>query len=301
MNAPPNFDRVARIYRWAEYLTLGPLLQRTRTHFLPQLTHTRHPVVFGDGDGRFLARLMAQNPALHAVAVDTSAEMLRLLRARCEAVSPDAPTRLTTLHQSALETTPPRDTDLIATHFFLDCLLQTELADLTHRLAQDVRPGTLWLLSDFRIPARGPLRPFARAYIRLLYAAFRILTGLRVTALPDPAAALTTAGFRLKAAHQTLGGILYTELWERQPTSASDYNQLRKATAQPEPHPRHPYLQTMTDYPSPSPEKLDQPRPAPHLSTDALPDPEPAAPSLAEPDPGVFRHQPAARPAPAKS
>ena len=60
----PNFDRVARLYRWAEYLLLGPLLARTRKHFLPQLTSATHALVLGDGDGRFLAHLLHHAPKL---------------------------------------------------------------------------------------------------------------------------------------------------------------------------------------------------------------------------------------------
>ena len=97
-----NFDRVARLYRWAEYLALGPLLERTREHFLPQLAGRRQALVLGDGDGRFLARLLRQQPGLHALAVDTSAVMLRLLRQRCLDSAPAAVSRLRTLRASAL-------------------------------------------------------------------------------------------------------------------------------------------------------------------------------------------------------
>ena len=210
MSSPPDFDRVARLYRWAEYLAHGPLLQRTRTHFLPQLTHIRNAYVLGDGDGRFLARLLTQNPSLQATAVDTSATMLTLLRSRCAQAS----SRLHTIQADALTQTPPPGTDLIVTHFILDCFTQTQIDALALHLAQSVQPGTLWLVSDFQVPA-GPLRRLARIYIRTLYLAFRILTGLQVTHLPNPAHALTQASFKRIARHNTLCGILYTELWQR--------------------------------------------------------------------------------------
>ena len=206
----PSFDRVARLYRWAEYLALGPLLTRTRQHHLPQLSHCRRALVLGDGDGRFLARLLYLNPQLHALAIDTSATMLHLLRQRCAFAAP----RLRTAQTSALTADPPPHTDLIVTHFFLDCLPQPEVVALTQRLAAATAPGTLWLVSDFAIPTSALLRPFARLYIRALYLAFRLLTGLRTQHLPDPQTALTRAGFLRIASHQHLGGLLYTELWQ---------------------------------------------------------------------------------------
>lgn len=211
----PNFDPVARLYRWAEYLSLGPLLQRTRVHFLPQLSECRSAFVLGDGDGRFLARLLTQNPELHALAIDTSAIMLHLLQRRCAPAS----SRLRLQQASALTAAPPDDVDLVVTHFFLDCLTQAEVHELTNRIAPQSQPGTLWLLSDFRVPPSGAARPLARLYIRALYFAFRLLTGLRVQTLPDPQAALSHAGFTCIAHHERLFGIIYTELWQKKEIS----------------------------------------------------------------------------------
>jgi hypothetical protein len=53
----------------------------------------------------------------------------------------------------------------------------------------------------------------AKLLIRCLYLAFRILTGLRTTHLPDHATPLTHSGF-IRIAHQhSLFGLLTTEIW----------------------------------------------------------------------------------------
>jgi SAM-dependent methyltransferase len=208
MTRAPSFDGIARPYRWLEYLILGRALERTRTHFLPRLSDRRHALILGDGDGRFTATLLAQNPTLQADAVDLSASMLALTRQRTASL------RLHTHHADARAFTPPHPPDLVVTHFFLDCLTQPETAALAARLAPALAPQALWLVSDFRIPP-GPLHWPARALIRLLYLAFRLLTGLRTTHLPDHAAALTAAGFHRLAHHHSLAGLLATELWQR--------------------------------------------------------------------------------------
>ena len=213
--APPNFDRVARIYRWAEYIALGPVLVRTREHFLSRLSGCRRALVLGDGDGRFLARLLAVQPGLSAVAVDTSAAMLRLLERRCRAAMPEAAQRLRTVCGSALEIVPEPGTDLVVTHFFLDCLSQAEVERLARTMAAHTAPGTLWLLSDFGEPRWRMLRPFAALYVRSLYLAFRVLTGLRIQRLPDPQAALQGTGFTRVARAERLMGLVYTEVWRR--------------------------------------------------------------------------------------
>ena len=62
----PDFNRIARPYRWLEYLSFGPLLERCRFHRLPQMVDAKRALVLGDGDGRFLARLLRKNPQIQA-------------------------------------------------------------------------------------------------------------------------------------------------------------------------------------------------------------------------------------------
>jgi SAM-dependent methyltransferase len=210
---PPNFDHIAKPYRWLEYLTLGKALEKCRNHYLPNLLDHRRALVIGDGDGRFLARLLIQNPDLQVDAIDTSATMLQFLRRRCEAASPNAATHLRTHHANAL-TFPLKDSyDLVVTHFFLDCLTQPELNTLIDRTANHLLPGALWLISDFRIPT-GPMQLPAKAVVRSLYLAFRILTGLRTTHLPDHSTPLIEAGLTRISQHHRLAGLLTTELWQ---------------------------------------------------------------------------------------
>ena len=196
-----------------EYLTFGRLLERCRNHFIPQLAQCRSALVLGDGDGRFLARLLAANPSLHACAVDTSAAMLRLLDHRVHNAIGDAPARLRIHHGDALAFDPKRGFDLVVTHFFLDCLTQPKLDAVALRLACcPCNPSTLWLISEFRIPT-GAMHWPARGVVRLLYLAFQLLTGLRVTKLPNHASALTAAGFTRIAQRLSVGGLLTSELW----------------------------------------------------------------------------------------
>jgi SAM-dependent methyltransferase len=210
-----NFDPLARPYRWLEYLTLGRTLERCRLHYLPTLLQQKRALILGDGDGRFLAQLLAQNPHLHADAVDTSAIMLKLLSRRCEAVDANIESRLQINHTSALNFSPPSEEkyDLVVTHFFLDCLTQTDLESLIHRISPSLAPGAIWLFSDFRVPS-GPMRLPAKLVIRTLYLAFRILTGLRTTHLPDHATPLAHAGLTRVAYHHRLAGLLTTEIWQ---------------------------------------------------------------------------------------
>ncbi len=208
-----SFDRVARPYRLLELLTFGPLLRRAREHFLPALAHSRQALVLGDGDGRFLYALLRAIPGLHATAVDSSRGMLQLLSARSRPFAD----RLLAIEGDLRHPLPLFDHapfDLVATHFFLDCLSTTELESLVDRLRPSLAPDALWVLSDFRIPSHGPLRPIARLVVAGLYLAFRILTGLQTRRLPDHPAVLRGAGFHPVAEARFAGGLLTAELWQ---------------------------------------------------------------------------------------
>lgn len=239
-STPPNFDRIARLYRWAEYLGYGPLLQRVRTRLLGNVLASRKALVLGDGDGRFLAEFLARNARAEVLAVDTSATMLHLLRTRCDALGAGARARLHTVQASALQIAAsqraaPWGADLVVSHFFLDCLSAADLRELVARLAAALERDALWLVSDFDVPRSAFLRPFARVYFGALYAGFRLLTGLQVSRLPPVTATLQHAGFVRLRRCEFAAGMLYTELWQLRAEQAQQ-------TAQPDGPPAHPPL-----------------------------------------------------------
>ncbi len=177
--------------------------------------------------------------------------MLRLLEQR---VGKNAGRRLRTHRANALEFALEGTGDLVATHFFLDCFTQAEVGGLCARIVPHLQRGSLWVISDFRIPA-GVMRLPSRGLVRL-YLAFRVLTGLRTMTLPDHRAALAAAGLNRVAERLWLGGLLTSELWEYTPAM------------------------------------LPPQRPKNAHIADPVPDPEPPSPSLPEPDPAVFHHEP---------
>jgi ubiquinone/menaquinone biosynthesis C-methylase UbiE len=207
-----GFDRIARLYRTLEYLTLGRMLERTRLYHLPRMRTAQRALVLGDGDGRFLAALLRENLSLQAKAIDRSAGMLRLLRERCAQYDD----RLQTEHADALAWTPEskEQYDLVVTHFFLDCLEQDDVERLVSKIKPHLTSDALWVVSDFRVP-EGVLRWPARAMIRALYFAFGVLAGLKTNRLPDYGAVFNAVGLRRIEEKTLLGGILMTELWRR--------------------------------------------------------------------------------------
>jgi ubiquinone/menaquinone biosynthesis C-methylase UbiE len=208
-SAPADFNQLARIYRWMEWLTFGPFLQRCRCSFLSSLGQRRLGLILGDGDGRFIARLIQADPIIKVDAVDVSQAMLHQLERRADS----SRVRIHLADIRSFQPPQPRY-DLIATHFFLDCLNNDEVRNLATLLRHYVGSDARWLISEFRIPSNLCGRLIARPLISGLYFAFGLLTNLRIRELPNHREALSESGWNLMDQQQWLGGLLISELWQ---------------------------------------------------------------------------------------
>lgn len=211
----PSFDWMAKPYALFERVLFGSTFHATRTALIPELAGARRVLVLGEGDGRFVATLLAYDPHVEVVVVDGSREMLRVTRARCA----DYPGRAEFVHANVVtwlatqERTAPFDG--VVTTFFLDCLTQSELATLFTQLDSHVTPDVRWLWADLVVPTHGFRRLLARALLRALYAVFALTTNITARRLvsPDP----YFRSHRWRAAHVKPGllGIWQARLFVR--------------------------------------------------------------------------------------
>jgi SAM-dependent methyltransferase len=196
-----------------EYLSFGTCLISIRQLRIPEMQQHRRALVYGDGDGRFLARLVRRAPGLQVTAIDASARMLQVAAQR---LPPDASVEL--VQADALAFRPsggPGGYDLIVSHFFLDCFSEDELDCLVKRANAAATQSAVWVVSDFAVPRRPIARLLGRWIIRSLYQAFRLLTSLETRRLPDHGSILRQGGWRLEDRHHRLCGLLISERWRR--------------------------------------------------------------------------------------
>jgi ubiquinone/menaquinone biosynthesis C-methylase UbiE len=210
-----NCDRIARYYEAFEHLSFGRSLERSRFAFLGEASASRRAMLCGGGDGRFLARLLCENSSVEVDFVDLSPKMIQLAERRVAGLGRQFQQRVRFHCGDIREFKPrPEGYDLIVTHFFLDCFREQDLEQVVVRIANCGAPQGRWIVSDFH-EADGLIgRIWTGAIIHSLYAAFRLTTGLRVSRLPDYAAALARKGYRLRSEERALGGLLHSSLWE---------------------------------------------------------------------------------------
>ncbi len=211
---PANFNRLAHVYRWLEWFTFGPILSQCRCAYLVEMKNRRAALVIGDGDGRFTAQLLKQNPRIAVDAVDASESMLRRLTQHTGSNHGRVHAHLADARQLHLAS---RKFDLVATHFFLDCLTTGEVESLATHLRKAMTSDAVWIVSEFAIPDNWYGCLIARPLVTALYLAFGLLTGLTIRELPAHREAFQTAGFVLTKQRKRMWGLLVSELWKPGP------------------------------------------------------------------------------------
>lgn len=214
-----NFDRLAPHYDWLEALTAGRRLERARTAWLDALPPRGRILSVGEGHGRFAAACAARWPQAELTCVEPSPRMLARARRR---VGPASAARIR-WHLAELAAWAPHGSyDAVVTCFFLDCFPPEELAAAITRLAACAAPGAVWLVVDFAVPARGWRRWRARAVHALMYAFFRVATGLPARRWTKPDPLLRAQGFALAGRREFEHGLLRADLWRRRTRTPLD-------------------------------------------------------------------------------
>jgi SAM-dependent methyltransferase len=208
-----NFDGLARWYQWLELSTFGIELERARMAHVGQLADCREILLLGDGDGRFLKKLLKASPDCRVRSIDASAEMLKMAAAR---LSPSERARVTFECADALTVALPTFAyDGVATVFFLDCFTDDQARVLIGRITNALRPGGTWVFADFAIPTRGPQRIAAHVIVGLLYAFFRWRTGISARRLPESEALILGAGLRVIETRSSVFGLFRSVTFRR--------------------------------------------------------------------------------------
>ena len=212
-NDAANFDRLAGVYRWMEWLSFGPSW------------HAAGRIFRRNEAGAAGARSRRRGRALYSSAASVKqcrtggrggrkrGHAARALRS----AGRDAQ-RVRTYMADARRWTEREPYDMVATHFFLDCLTTDEVRELAARVRPALAQDAVWVVSEFAVPQGAYGRLVARPLIAFLYIAFGVMTGLRVRRLPDHGGAMEQAGFTLRERRIWLGGLLMAEIW----TSRSD-------------------------------------------------------------------------------
>ena len=141
--------------------------------------------------------------------------MLIQARRRLEMENARATSQIEFIRADILSWSPrPKEFDLIATNFFLDCFTENQLEQIICRLAAAAAPAANWLLADFQIASAGLRRLRSRVILWAMYVFFRTTTRLPANHLAPPDAFLKRAGFALRHRLESDWGLLHSDWWQ---------------------------------------------------------------------------------------
>jgi SAM-dependent methyltransferase len=208
-----GFDRLSRVYRPLEFLAFGGDLERARFRYLGALAGARRILILGEGDGRFLSRLLGTAPGARVDCIDSSPAMTARAAARAEAAG--GSDRVCFVQSGVLEAClPPSAYDAVVTLFFLDCFTADQVTAIVGAVRPSMAEGARWIYADFALPAAGFRRWRARLWLGLLYRFFGWTTGLKTRELPPSEEILLALGFRRSSEETLQGGLLRAAVFD---------------------------------------------------------------------------------------
>lgn len=141
-----RFNWIARYYDRLARMVFGHAIYDSQVAFLGWVPAGGRVLVAGGGSGALLPPLLAANPECSICYVDASSEMLSLAAGR---VSADQMSGISFIHGTEKDIPEGIEFETVITNFFLDVFPEDDAARVSAKLSQRLRPGGLWLVSDF--------------------------------------------------------------------------------------------------------------------------------------------------------
>jgi len=205
-----NFDWIASLYPYFEYLAFGKRLEKARLCHLPalceQLGDDAKVLMVGDGDGRCLKTLLQLHPSLRVDYVELSKKMIK--KAQLRVIDPAGYERVNWVCKDVREW-EAEGYDALIGHFVLDCFDGKELEELVHHLHGKLKAGGLWIHSDFDPSVAW----WAHAWTSVMYCFFWLVSGLRIKKLKRPDFIFESCSMSKCLSNSFLGGFVYSDLW----------------------------------------------------------------------------------------
>jgi SAM-dependent methyltransferase len=210
-----GFDQVAWCYDALAGLVFGPALKKAQRAALAGLpTGAPHVLILGGGTGWVLTEVLRRRPRATVLYLEASLNMLARARTRLVREQPRAAAQVEFRHGTQDYLQPTDCFDAVVTFFVLDCLPSADFVPALARLRAAQRPGAPWLLADFRSAQRG----WRRVLLMLMYAFFRLTTGLRAQELPDLRQALGSLGLKPTRSATFFAGAVEAVVFVEQPS-----------------------------------------------------------------------------------
>lgn len=181
-----SFDRVAPFYDVLAHVVFAGNIKRSQLTFLDVIESGNSILIIGGGTGWIVKEIFKREPDVMITYVEGSAQMIEMTKKRL--TSPEL-NRVHFIH--TIELPRIEKVDVVITNFLLDVFSNETLPDYIIRLKQNMKPQTLWLVTDFVNEGRL----WQRFLLRTMNYFFLLTGSMGLNALPDWNHHVYRAGF----------------------------------------------------------------------------------------------------------
>ncbi len=194
-------------------MVFGDALRRAQMEHLGAIPEQAHVLLIGGGSGWLLEQLLLQKPQVQVTYLESSTKMLELAQKRCKQLAiPTAAVSFRLGDENSLK--PDEKFDVIITPFLLDLFPDDRLQHLMDRLFTALRPGGLWLFSDFW-PVHEPTPFWQRLLLRSMYTFFGVVSGVNASQLPDFGLHFQRLRLQEQASTQFYGSLIQAKVYRK--------------------------------------------------------------------------------------
>ena len=172
-----NTDNSAWFYDRLSRVIYGRALIRSQVYLLPFIPTDSNILIAGGGTGWILEEIAKIHPSgLKITYAEISSNMMALSRKRNAGAN-----QVTYINQPVEQVQLPHQFDVVITPFLFDNFTEHTLQKVFSHIHQSLKPGGLWLNTDFRLTGKW----WQKILLQSMILFFRIICKIESTKLPD--------------------------------------------------------------------------------------------------------------------
>lgn len=209
-NPGGNFNWISPIYDALAFVVFGRKLQQAQALFLSAIPPKASVLLVGGGTGWLLEQVLVRCRPERVLYLETSSRMVARATRRMAHKSLLGMVEFRVGDETSLRS--GEQFDVVITPFLLDLFSENTLQiRLIPRLLSALKPGGMWLVTDFVAPSVWWQKILLWAMIRF----FRLIAGIETRKLANWQQYLADAGLVLQARKSQVGGMVSAEVWVR--------------------------------------------------------------------------------------
>jgi ubiquinone/menaquinone biosynthesis C-methylase UbiE len=201
-----GYSNVARFYDGLSRLVFGKALVLSQIHFLPLIPVNANVLIVGGGTGWILEEIAKIHPqGLTITYVEIATKMVELSRKRNIGNN-----QVTFVNDNVENVKDVYAFDVVITSFLFDNFLPITAARIFERLHYLLRPGGIWLNTDFQLTDKW----WQSVLLKSMLLFFKTLSGIESSKLPDMDSQFMQHGYTTIVDKTFFGEFIMARVWE---------------------------------------------------------------------------------------